>query len=313
MNTTGKIVFTFFALIVISGLVLGLAQCRASRASEPETAVSESPEAAAPGSSPPSAATGGGNREPAAPPADPDAEARARTLIEEARRLVGEDHLPDARAPLYEAMKIPGLSPQTAAQVKDLLGRVNVQVFFSPYLDDDKVEYFIEPGDSLGRIARKFGTTIEAIRRINGIEGDLIRPGERLRVVKGTYRIVVDCATNRLTLYVNDRWFKEYPIGTGQYDRTPIGDFKIVDKVVDPVWWKEGRTIPFGDPENILGTRWLSLDIQGFGIHGTWDESGIGRASSAGCIRMRNADVEELFDIVTAGTPVKIVGRREGG
>jgi len=65
---------------------------------------------------------------------------------------------------------------------------------------------------------------------------------------------------------------------------------------------------------------WLSGCEQGFNrmrqvdtmrrfiyIHGTSDEQGIGQPVSHGCIRMRNADVMELFDAVTPGTPVEIV------
>ncbi|MBI4356958.1 MAG: L,D-transpeptidase [Gammaproteobacteria bacterium] len=41
-------------------------------------------------------------------------------------------------------------------------------------------------------------------------------------------------------------------------------------------------------------------------IHGTADESSIGRPHSHGCIRMRNQDIIELFDIVIVATPVLI-------
>ncbi|GAB4166595.1 MAG: L,D-transpeptidase [Rhodocyclaceae bacterium] len=43
-------------------------------------------------------------------------------------------------------------------------------------------------------------------------------------------------------------------------------------------------------------------------IHGAPDDVGMGKPGSHGCIRMRNADVIELFDLVRAGTPVEIVG-----
>jgi len=41
-------------------------------------------------------------------------------------------------------------------------------------------------------------------------------------------------------------------------------------------------------------------------IHGTNHEDQIGQAASHGCVRMRNADVAELFDLVAVGTPVVI-------
>ena len=58
-------------------------------------------------------------------------------------------------------------------------------------------------------------------------------------------------------------------------------------------------TIPYGNPENILGTRWMgfknSPGLTGFGIHGTTRPESIGREESSGCIRMGRSDVEELF------------------
>ena len=100
------------------------------------------------------------------------------------------------------------------------------------------------------------------------------------------------------------------------YSKTPAGTFKIVDKISEPPWWPgDGQPpIPYGDKRNILGTRWLAIEatgdtprVRGYGIHGTWDDSSIGKQSSAGCVRMRNKDVEEVFMMMPRGTPVKIV------
>jgi len=55
----------------------------------------------------------------------------------------------------------------------------------------------------------------------------------------------------------------------------------------------------------VLGTRRLELG-DGYGIHGTNDPSSIGHAASHGCVRLRNEDVEKLYDMVAVGTPVYI-------
>jgi lipoprotein-anchoring transpeptidase ErfK/SrfK len=47
-------------------------------------------------------------------------------------------------------------------------------------------------------------------------------------------------------------------------------------------------------------------ELTGFGIHGTWQRDSIGKQSSAGCIRMLNEDVEELFDLVPRKISVTI-------
>jgi len=48
------------------------------------------------------------------------------------------------------------------------------------------------------------------------------------------------------------------------------------------------------------------LNVPGYGIHGTWEPDTIGRQSSAGCIRLLNDDVAELFVMLPVDTPVII-------
>jgi lipoprotein-anchoring transpeptidase ErfK/SrfK len=66
---------------------------------------------------------------------------------------------------------------------------------------------------------------------------------------------------------------------------------------------------PFGTAQrrylNTLGTRRLDLG-DGYGIHGTDEPASIGRSVSHGCVRMLNADVEQLYPMVPVGTPVYI-------
>jgi lipoprotein-anchoring transpeptidase ErfK/SrfK len=59
------------------------------------------------------------------------------------------------------------------------------------------------------------------------------------------------------------------------------------------------------DPQNPLGPRWLDLG-NSYGIHGTIDPASIGKAESRGCIRMRNQDVKEVFDMLGVGSEVTI-------
>ncbi|MBA2687958.1 MAG: L,D-transpeptidase [Gemmatimonadaceae bacterium] len=66
---------------------------------------------------------------------------------------------------------------------------------------------------------------------------------------------------------------------------------------------------PFGVNQRrykgVLGTRRLVLG-DGYGIHGTNNPESIGRSVSHGCVRMRNEDIEKLFEMVPVGTPVFI-------
>ena len=71
-----------------------------------------------------------------------------------------------------------------------------------------------------------------------------------------------------------------------------------------------GKPVPFGDPENPLGTRWIPWLRDGqktsIGFHGTNEEVGVGGRVSQGCVRLRNVDAELLFDILPEGASVTV-------
>ena len=123
-------------------------------------------------------------------------------------------------------------------------------------------------------------------------------------------RIVVSIPDRELALIEDGRVLKVYPVAVGTRGTpSPAGQFKIVNRVVSPAYYHEGRVIPPGK-SNPLGNRWMGLDKKGYGIHGTDVPSSIGKAASHGCIRMAKRDVEELFEIVRVGDVVEIHGKR---
>ncbi len=193
------------------------------------------------------------------------------------------------------------------AKTQAKLGNVNVSLLFSPVVTDLDDTREVKPGDTLGKIASGSGTTIEFIKRANGLKNDIIRPGQKLKVPTGHFSIVVDKSQNQLLLTENNQFIKTYTVATGKNNSTPVGTFKVTTKITNPVWYKQGAVVPPDSPENILGTRWLGIDKQGYGIHGTVDPNALGQQVTAGCVRMSNSDVEELFDIVPLGTEVTIV------
>lgn len=193
------------------------------------------------------------------------------------------------------------------ARTQQRLGSVNIALLFSPIVTELDAVHEVRPGDTLGKIASASNTTVAFLKRANGLKSDIIRPQQKLKVPRGRFSIVVDKSQNQLLLTENDQFIKAYLVATGNDNSTPAGTFKIVTKIPNPVWYKQGAVVPPESPENILGTRWLGIDKQGYGIHGSVDPDAIGKQVTAGCVRMTNADVEELFDIVPVGTEVTIV------
>jgi len=193
------------------------------------------------------------------------------------------------------------------AQVKPFIDRMILSGRYTPLLKT----YTVQSGDSLSEIAATFQATTDGLRRINGLKNDAIQPRMRLRILTGKLKIYVDKSDFTLSATIDDRIFLEFPIGTGRNNATPVGTFVVQTRQKDPTWWRPGASpIPAGDERNILGVRWLGFEDTpqhvGFGIHGTKDPSSLGKESSAGCIRMRNEDIELLYDFVRFGTDVVV-------
>lgn len=114
---------------------------------------------------------------------------------------------------------------------------------------------------------------------------------------EGALSIIIDIDGYTLTVLAGGRPYKQYTVATGKPEApSPPGEWKIVEKAFES--------------GGAFGSRWLGLDVPwgAYGIHGTNRPWSIGRQASAGCFRMHNHDVEELFEWVEAGTPVTVKG-----
>ena len=145
-------------------------------------------------------------------------------------------------------------------------------------------------------------------------------------------KIHISVQDQRLTLKAGRKKLGVYPVSTSRFGlgteegsmKTPAGRFRIAEKI--------GEGMPLGTvfkgrvpvkatkkllrDEDLVMTRILWLDgldpenanthARYIYIHGTNHEEQIGEPASHGCIRMRNADLLELFELVEVGAPVVI-------
>ena len=144
--------------------------------------------------------------------------------------------------------------------------------------------------------------------------------------------IHVSIRDQQLTLNENEKPIRTYHVSTSRFGvgteegslKTPVGRFRVAEKIgsempsgtifVGRVPLEPGEAPP--PTEDLVMSRILWLDgldernantrDRFIYIHGTRREDKIGTAASHGCVRMRNADVIELFDLVDEGTPVVI-------
>jgi lipoprotein-anchoring transpeptidase ErfK/SrfK len=144
--------------------------------------------------------------------------------------------------------------------------------------------------------------------------------------------IHVSIGDQRLTVIHNDQPIRAYPVSTSRFGvgteegslKTPTGRFRVAEKIgsempngtifVGRVPLDPGEAPPPSEDFVMSRILWLDgLDPDNANtrgrfiyIHGTKHEDEIGTAASNGCVRMRNADVIELFELVDEGTPVVI-------
>lgn len=235
-----------------------------------------------------------------------DGASEAAPLLAKAERLRVEGSLLEARQ-LYQQILQQYPQSSAAATVQQQLGLVNLKLILSATPTPESVIYEVKSGDTLLKIAREFHTTVELVKASNGLTSDWIRPDQRLKVVKANFSVVVDKSQNSLTLKNGEEVLKVYRCSTGVGGITPVGSFRVVNRIIDPPWFTPQGVLPSGDPRNVLGSRWLGFDIPGYGIHGTTDPESIGKPVTQGCVRLANSDVEELFTLLPEGTPVTIV------
>lgn len=190
-----------------------------------------------------------------------------------------------------------------------------------------------QPGEDLSELGRRFDVGYYEMREANprldksGVIAPwakvviptqfVLPPGPR----KG---IVINLAELRLFYYFPDgkRVLTE-PVGIGKEGwETPLGVTEVISKVKDPAWrptervkedaLTQGYVLPDvwpAGPDNPLGKYMMRLGWRTYLIHGTNRPKGVGKRSSAGCIRMFPEDIEKLFSLVKLGTKVRVVNK----
>lgn len=147
---------------------------------------------------------------------------------------------------------------------------------------------------------------IVAARRTGGIEGDV-------------KRIEVDKRDNVVRAYGNDdKLLAFYPATVGSESLpSPDGDMTVEAIAFDAAYYFDPEALSWGPderlkippgPNNPVGSTWIDLSEESYGIHGSPDPQLISKTASHGCVRLTNWDVEELAKAVSKGVEVRFVG-----
>ncbi|MBI9017995.1 MAG: L,D-transpeptidase family protein [Phycisphaerae bacterium] len=251
----------------------------------------------------------------------PEPSSNAIGLYEKAVKSFNDKYFVTARKQLSDAidLKLPAKLEKSA---RDLVNKASDQWLFSKnvFSGDQYCENYLVDGN-LSAIAPKYDITSKFIMRINNIKDDRKVPaGKNIKVVQGPFHVIVRKTKFELSVYIGqnaEMLVRTYPVTIGKPGRdTPTGHWTVSLKQEDPAFPDRENNIVYSsnDPKNPLGERWIALkydekhggnntssSTDGIGIHGTIEENLIGTAASRGCIRMKNKDVEELYDMLLVG------------
>jgi lipoprotein-anchoring transpeptidase ErfK/SrfK len=256
-------------------------------------------------------------------------------VIAASKTLAAAKALAEAGKPLearnaYNAALVSGkLKPDEVRATKHEMSVLNETVVFkSNRFDADAFggSFTVPSGGVLAKIARRFDVTPELLLRVNEMsDARRLQAGKSIKVVKGPLHAVVDKSDYTLDVYFgapggpNSTYLMTFRVGLGKDSSTPTGKWilKPGGKVKDPVYYSprgEG-VIAADDPKNPLGEFWLALEgtegdavnKQSYGIHGTIEPESIGTMASMGCIRLKNEDVERVYELLADGKSTVVV------
>ena len=275
---------------------------------EPTVAQPEPPQPVVATPEPPEPEPAVAKPEPPQPEPAPAAPAEAESLLKQASEMSTRQPL-EARALAHRVLALPGVREYDATwrRAAQIISDINRVFMNSTAPCPEKRTYTVKTGDVLVRIAYREKTTVQALMKLNGnLDPRRLYVGRKLAYIGGDWSIKVSKSQFLLTLYLDGTLYRIYQVGIGRDNRTPVGTFKVRDKVINPAWDSPEGRIPPSDPRNILGTRWMGLEatgdtspyLTGYGIHGTTLPDTVGTPSSAGCVRLRNEEVNDLYDAI---------------
>jgi LysM repeat protein len=242
--------------------------------------------------------------------------------LKQAQTLVSKGNLKEARKILVNALITAPKSPVTR-ELRDLLGDVNTQIFFSKEPGPRKTEYTVKRGDALASIARKLQSSAEAIVRVNDLNSTLIRPGEKLLVPQLDFTITIDLPRDRVVVHDSHGFFTQYPIASADLPRSRQPT--IQTKVAAKSFWENGKPMRASQGLQPKGTPRIDLAHRGYVLYGVDEKSNAATSSIAveaddkqggnseaasrppQGIAMLKDDLSEIELLIHKGTPVTII------
>ena len=228
------------------------------------------------------------------------------SVIQQVQKTLDDGKLPEALGALTSIYELQNLPEPQRREVEQLLDQLAGTVIYSRqhYLEKP---YVVQPGDTLDQIADRCNVPALLLARINGIDPAQLQPGQQLKVLRGPFTAVVSLDKHELTLKLPGGYYAgRFPIGVGTDCPKLEGSYIVTEKTPRPIYHgPDGINFAADDGRNPLGKFWIGLSER-IGLHGTTDESAIGRDGNRGAISLKDRDIDDLFGILSVGSQVVI-------
>jgi lipoprotein-anchoring transpeptidase ErfK/SrfK/tRNA(Arg) A34 adenosine deaminase TadA/phosphotransferase system HPr-like phosphotransfer protein len=202
----------------------------------------------------------------------------------------------------------PALAQQSAASEIRALS----YGYVPPILEDAVIFYQVNEPVSVKDLSKKLNMTPQLLKSLNNLRSDTLAAGQAIKVLWLDYKIIVSRSDKRLYLCeANGRVLREYSVGVGKKNsKTPLGIFEVTERLERKAYWYKPRSdkkVPYGHKNYPFGKLGIFVRIgPSIGMHSTSWPGSIGKEESDGCIRMRDEDAQQIYNLVPIGTKVTI-------
>ena len=240
----------------------------------------------------------------------PETSAQAQSSLFSATRLAVQSALD--RGELSQALLLlsdwygdPSLSPSEASEVEGLLGQLAGSVIYST---EHRLvpPHLVQAGERLEDIAKEYKVPWQLLAKINGIERpDQLQVGQQLKVLRGPFSATINLSQRKFTLMLDRRYAGQFAIEVDPTVSVEEGHWAVNQKLVTPATASLPKAAPSEERTVILkNTTGVTNQVAILRRSGSTLPAAADPAGRV--IRLQSSDVEDVFDILSLGSPVTI-------
>ncbi|MDD4102595.1 MAG: LysM peptidoglycan-binding domain-containing protein [Kiritimatiellae bacterium] len=229
-------------------------------------------------------------------------------LMEQVAEYENADDMPGARQLLLHLMTRRD-ADEVRAFVERKIGVLNTAMAFGDREMPEKARHKVVAGDVIGRLARRYGNTVDYILKVNGIDRpESLRVGRMIWVMQNpVFELTIFKRAKKAVLTLNGQFFKSYEVSLGKYEQLASGTYEIKNRVKKTAAYGQDPTRSSGRTDTrelVLSTSGVTPGQGTISLHGASDEFAFGQPPAARAVRFRTADIEEVFLLMRTGDKV---------